>query len=111
MNVEQKDIVLLPFPFSNMINEKVRPAIIISNNNYNNKSEDILAVAVTSVIKDEPYSIIIEQKDLKDGKLITKSRIRVDKIFSVEKRIVLKRIGSINEKTFEKIKKEIMKLI
>ncbi len=111
MNASQKDILLLPFPFSNSIDEKVRPAIVVSNNNYNSKSEDIIAVAVTSVIKDEQYSIILEQKDLKEGKLIAKSRARADKIFSVEKRIILKKIGSVNEKTFERIKKETLKLL
>jgi hypothetical protein len=34
MNLEQRDIVLLRFPFPNLGGSKVRPAIVISNNQY-----------------------------------------------------------------------------
>lgn len=31
MNVHQKEIVLLPYPFSDLEGKKVRPAVIVSN--------------------------------------------------------------------------------
>jgi mRNA interferase MazF len=43
--------------------------LIISNNKYNEVTEDIVVVAITSQLKDLDYSIVIEEKDLFEGKL------------------------------------------
>jgi len=110
MNVQQKEIVLLPYPFSDLEGTKVRPALIVSNNSFNKKSDDCIMVPLTTVIKDEPYSILINQEDLSSGKLLKPSRIRVDKIFTVEKNLIVMKIGAINDRTFEKIKDKISKL-
>lgn len=107
MNLKQKEIVLLPYPFTNLESAKVRPAIVISNNSFNKKSADCIMVPLTTVIKDEPYSILINQKDLYSGKLLRPSRVRVDKIFAVEKKLAMMKIGSIKSILFEKIKSEI----
>ena len=107
MNVKQKEIVLLSYPFSNLEETKVRPAVVISNNFFNNNSDDFIAVPITSIIKEDSYSVMIGQNDLDFGKLLKESRIRVDKIFTVEKNLIIMKIGVINNKTFENIKSKI----
>ena len=57
MNAKQKEIVLLPYPFSNLKETKVRPALIISNDFFNKKSDDCIMVPLTTIIKEEPYSV------------------------------------------------------
>ena len=111
MTVQQKEIVLLPYPFSDLQRTKVRPAIVVSNNIFNKKSDDCIMVPLTTVIKDEPYSIIISQEDLASGKLLKPSRVRADKIFAVEKGLIIMKIGVINDKTFDNIKEEIVKFL
>ena len=103
----QRDLVLLPYPFTDFQGTKVRPALIVSNNILNQKSEDCIMVALTTILKNEPYSLNITQSDLIEGKLIRPSRIRVDKIFSVKKSLVLKKIGVLSSDTFTKVKLEI----
>lgn len=110
MEAKQKEIVLLPYPFSDLEGVKVRPAIIISNDTFNKKSADCIMVPLTTIIKDEHYSIIINQQDLTSGKLLKPSKIRVDKIFAVQKNIIIMKIGTINNLVFEKIKQEIFKM-
>ena len=110
MKVYQKEIILLSYPFSNFQGNKVRPALVVSNNELNQKSDDCIVVPLTSVIKDEPYSINIEQKDLSSGKPIKLSRVRIDKIFSVEKNLIKMKIGILDEKIFKKIKKNLGRL-
>lgn len=109
--INQGDLVLLSYPFSDLEERKVRPALIISNNIFNDKSEDSIMVPLTSVIKNEPYSVIISQGNLEEGRLLKVSRIRIDKIFSVEKRLIKLKIGRLNKLTFEKVKKEFLNLI
>jgi mRNA interferase MazF len=110
MNINQKEVVLLPYPFSNLEQKKVRPAIVISNNNFNKICNDFIAVPLTSVIKDEPFSLAINQNDLRNGKLIRPSRVRLDRIFSVEKRLVQMKIGDVNDTFFDKLKSEIIEV-
>lgn len=110
MNINQKDLVLLPYPFSNLEQKKIRPAIVISNNNFNKICNDFIAVPLTSVIKDEPFSLLINQSDMKNGKLIKTSRVRLDKMFSVEKRLVQMKIGDVNDTFFDKLKSEIIEV-
>ncbi len=110
MQTNQKEIVLLSYPFSNLEGNRVRPALIVSNNSLNKKSKDCIMVPLTTVIKNEPYSIIIKQENLSSGKLLKKSRIRTDKIFSVEKNLIMMKIGILNNNTFEKVKKEIFNM-
>ena len=110
MRIHQKEIVLLPYPFSNFEGMKVRPALVMSNDIFNQKSADCIMVPLTTVLKDEPYSIVIDNKDMVSGTLVRQSRIRADKIFAVEKRLVTLKIGVIKDKTFEKVKAQISKM-
>ena len=110
MQINQKEVVLLPYPFSNFEGMKVRPALVVSNESFNKKSADCIMVPLTTVIKDEPYSIIIDNADMDSGELVKQSRIRADKIFSVEKNLVTMKIGIIKDKTFDKVKAEIFRM-
>ena len=109
--IKQGDIVLLEYPSSNLEEKKLRPALIISNNSFNKNSSDCIMVPLTSVIKDEPYSIIVDSKDLSEGKLLKISRIKADKIFSIEKNLIKIKIGKVNQNTFEKVKNIFYSLI
>jgi len=62
------------------------------------------------VLKEAPYSIQISQENLILGKLIKPSSIRVDKIFTLEKSLIMMKIGKISNMTFEEIKAEINKI-
>ena len=108
MRIYQKELILISYPFSDLQNKKVRPALVLSNDLFNKKSDDCILVPLTSVIKDEPYSILINQDSLDEGKLIKISRIRVDKIFSIDKNLIQMKIGRINNSAFEKVKKEFL---
>lgn len=111
MIINQKDLVLLPYPFSNLESEKLRPALVISNNLINKNSDDCILLPLTSVIKKELYSIIIDSKDLEEGRLLKTSRIKTDRVFSIEKRLIKMKMGKINQNTFERVKKEFYSLI
>jgi len=111
MKINQRDIILLPYPFSNLEGKKVRPALVVSNNLFNNGSKDCVVVPLTSVIQDEEYSIIINQHDMEFGKLIKTSRIKTDKIFHIEKRLAIFKIGAIKENIFSKVRAEVISIL
>jgi len=101
--LKQREMVLIPIPYSDLKSKKRRPVIVISNNLYNQKTEDIVVVAVTSNIETKEYTLLITQNDMDEGNLPRDSMIRVDKIYSLSQLIVVKRLGKIKEATFESI--------
>lgn len=44
-------IVLVPFPFTNQLSSKRRPAIVISNSRFNQQQRDVVLMAVTSQVR------------------------------------------------------------
>jgi len=111
MMFKQRDIILIPIPFTDLASQKKRPAIVISSDKYNDTSEDIIDVALTSNVKQQDFTIVITSEDLEDGKLKTTSMIRVDKIYTLNKSIVLKQFGRIKSSVLAKIKTTLLKLI
>ncbi len=111
MNVKQKEIILLPFPFTNQAETKVRPALIVSNDLFNKMSDDCICVPLTSVLKNINYSIFIDDGDLISGKLIKPSRIRADKLFAIEKEIVIMKIGELSSEKFNKVRENIFAVL
>ena len=102
LKMNQKSIILVPFPYSDQIGNKVRPALILSNLKFN-KNEDVIICAITSRIKDRPYSILIDHEDTISKNLHDKSQIRIDAITRIKKDLIIKEIDILNEKTFKKV--------
>ncbi|MBI2144464.1 type II toxin-antitoxin system PemK/MazF family toxin [Candidatus Woesearchaeota archaeon] len=107
----QQDILWVRYPFSDLGGQKVRPAIVISNNWYNQRSNDLIVCAVTSNLNIRTPSIVIEQSNLTKGELPIKSKVRADKIMQLDKSLVIKPFARINDTTFDALTEEILKLI
>lgn len=103
MTPKQRDIVLIPIPFSDLTSIKRRPVIVLSNDRHNQRSEDVLVTAMTSKLTRVPYSVRVKPADLSEGTLKKESLIRADKIYTLSRAIIAKRFGRINESTFQKV--------
>ena len=98
------DVVVLPFPFSDLSNFKKRPALVISPL----KGDDLILCQITSQNIYDEYAVILNNEDLTSGTLKRKSNIRPNKIFTADGRIILYKAGSLKK---EKITEVINKLI
>jgi mRNA interferase MazF len=107
----QRDIVLLTFPFSDLASSKVRPAIVLSNDKYNRRSEDFVAVPLTSNLRLRDYAILVTNNDLESGNLIVDSKVKVDRVFSVSQRLVRMKIGRIKAEAHERITGMLFRLL
>jgi len=107
----QGDIVLVPFPFSDLTRIRQRPVLVLSKLAYLKECEDVLTCGITSNLKDSNYSILIDNSNLGEGSIPIKSRIKIDKLFTLEQSIIIKKLGRINKETFEKVKKEFFSLV
>ena len=50
MTFQRGDVVLVPFPFSDLSTAKVRPAVVVSGALYHTTEPDLLLVALTSKV-------------------------------------------------------------
>ena len=110
MNVQQRDIILIPFPFSDFSAQKVRPAVVVSNDQFNTSSEDVIICAMTSNLSKDQYTVLIEKKDLEEGNLYDDCCVKVESILRADKKIVMKKIGKINLPSHQQIIKKIVTL-
>ena len=104
LKVKQREIILINFPFSDLTGAKVRPALVISNNRYNQTNLDTVVLAITSNLSPHSYKVLIEMQDLENGSLPLKSATRVDKPFSVLQTKVLKIQSQITINKLEEVK-------
>lgn len=107
---KQGEIIIVPFPFSDLRGIKQRPVLILSKNQDNIESEDIITCGITSNLKNSKYSILIDNSNLVAGSIPIKSRIKVNKIFTINKSIIKKNIAKIDELSLKKIREEFSKL-
>jgi mRNA interferase MazF len=108
----QRDIVLVPFPFSDLSARKVRPVLILSNDTYNHQSLDAVVCGLTTNLNPARYSVIIDVKDVEQpGTLKHKSRIKADTIASLEQSLLIKQIARLKPSVFELVIAKIRNLI
>ncbi|MDD3706138.1 MAG: type II toxin-antitoxin system PemK/MazF family toxin [Clostridiaceae bacterium] len=107
----QGDILLIPIPFTDLSSSKRRPVLVISNFAYNEKTEDIIVVAVTSNLEEKEYNIILKSDDMSEGYLKMDSCIRADKIYTLSKTIVIKKFGTVKKEIINKIREKIEKVL
>ena len=109
--IGQRDLLLVPFPFSDQSGKKVRPVIVLSNDKFNEFSEDLLVIGVTSNIHKDIYSLSLDEKDLEEGKLYSKCSIKVENLLRLEKSLIIKKIGKIKKEKMLKIAEIINEII
>jgi mRNA interferase MazF len=107
----QGDILLIPIPYSDLTSNKKRPVLVLSNDDYNIKTEDIIVAAITSNITSKEYSILISNKDMQEGNLHVNSCIRVDKIYTLSQSIVIKKFGAVKPEIINNVKEKLRELI
>ena len=108
---KQGDILIVPFPFSNLSGLRQRPVLVISHDKYNENCEDIITCGITSNLKDIQYSVLFTGDDLSEGSIPTKSRVKVDKLFTLEKSIIKKKIARLNNECMVRVRKEFIGLV
>ncbi len=97
MNYRRGDVVLVPFPFSDQTTIKKRPAVIISSDDYNDSSSDVIIIAITSRISEVMEigeSFII---DWRRAGLMKSSSIK-PAISTIEKTLILKDLGKLSDR-------------
>ena len=96
------DIVLVPFPFTDLSSSKRRPALVISPDAFNDQMQDLVVAAITSQLTNE-HALTIEQSDCVDGMLPKTSIVKLAKVFTIHSSLVIKRICGLRSEKLDSV--------
>ncbi len=85
------DIVVVPFPFSDLTQAKRRPALVLAEL----EGADLILCQITSRAVSDGYAVSLSDADFVNGGLKHESNIRPNRIFTADNAIVLYRVGSV----------------
>lgn len=94
MTYDPFSVIVVPFPFTDSIKTKRRPAIVLSTNHYQVQTGHITLLMVTSFKHEEWYGDYLIQ-DLNSAGLPKTSMAR-QKIFTIDMRFIIKKIGHLS---------------
>lgn len=91
------DIILVPFPFTNLSGTKIRPALVLISSDI-----DVTIAFVTTQFNWIDESCVEIESSRQNG-LKKNSLLRLDKLASIDKTLVLGKIGNLNPEDIKRI--------
>ncbi|MFA6065287.1 MAG: type II toxin-antitoxin system PemK/MazF family toxin [archaeon] len=101
------DIVVLPFPFTDLSATKKRPALIIATL----EGDDLIVCQITGQVVHDSYVIPLNDSDIMGGKLDGASYIRANKIFTADKSIIFYKVGALSSFQMSRVVERIIRII
>jgi len=98
------DVVVVPFPFTDRQDTKKRPALVLSNMEFNRSGHSVLAMITTK--GHVPWPGDSEIKEYSSAGLNLPCQVRL-KVFTLDNRLLLKKIGRLSENDSKKVKKNL----
>ena len=101
------DIVILPFPFSDLSATKRRPALVLANL----EGDDIILCQITSQFVKDKYAITLDDSGYSQGSLHKISNIRPSRLFTAEKSIILRKIATVKGEMIKRVINTLFEII
>lgn len=100
------EVVVLPFPQTNLQAGKRRPALVAANL----KGDDLILCQITSQARSDGCSIPLRLADFERGRLAVDSFIRPNRLFTVEQSVILYSAGKVNDAKLKEVRAKIRSL-
>jgi mRNA interferase MazF len=78
------DVVVMPFPQTNLQIGKRRPALVV----VDLAGDDLILCQITSQAHRDTYSLLLDKSDFQSGQLALRSFIRPNRLFTVEQSVI-----------------------
>lgn len=101
---QRGDVVLVPFPFTDLTTTKTRPAVVVSAEGFEQQTGDFTVAMITSVPHTTPYDY--ELQDWEKANLISPSWVR-PKLVTLDPKLVRYKPGRITDLDSEEVDKRI----
>jgi len=101
------DVVVVPFPFSDLSAAKRRPALVIAPLT----GDDVILCQITSRAVADDYAIPIADNDFATGGLRQDSNVRPNRLFTADAGIILYRAGTLNNSKMQQVIDRVIEII
>lgn len=101
------DIVVVPFPFSDLSRSKRRPALVVQHF----EGEDLMLAQITSKTVRDEFAIPLSENEFETGSLNKPSNIRPNKLFTCSKNLILYKIGSLKTSKISSVAEAISEIV
>ena len=101
------EVVLVPFPFSDLSQSKVRPAICLADAHCG----DWILCQITSRSYDDRLAIPLEASDFASGGLLVSSFARPGKLFTAHCGLMIRSVGVLTPASFERVLSAVVKIL
>ena len=102
------DIVLFPFPYSDLSQRKLRPCLVISDE----MGEDILICQITSQqARKDAFVVLLRKDETLGGTLALDSFIRTNMLFTAEIKQVQRKICSLRPEQYRAVAERIVAMV
>ncbi len=99
-NLSIGEVVLATFPFSNLESTKVRPCLVVGIAEF----DDLALCQITSKRYHSKTALSFTNSDLASGSIITNSFIRPDKIATLDKAMIRRKLGRLTDSKLSEVK-------
>lgn len=115
MTYKRGDIVLVPFPFTDLTRQKARPAVVISPQSFNASSPDVILVAISSRLPTTSgeMELIIrhDTAEFKSTGLRVSSVVRTAKLVTMKQSPVYRTLGKLDDRTIEEVDERLARAV
>lgn len=101
------DVVVAPFPFSDLSTSKKRPAVVVAALT----GDDVVLCQITSKTITDNYAISVRDADFTSGGLRQPSNIRPNRLFTAEGKIILYRAGVLSTQKMQEVVTKIIEIV
>lgn len=103
------DVVVVPFPFADRAAQKRRPALILSHDSIFGSIIEHSVLAMITSQKNEPWPLDVPIKNKRLSGLTAPSVVRM-KLFTLDNRLILRKIGHLSKPDQNQVRKSISQL-
>jgi mRNA interferase MazF len=100
------EVVVLPFPQTNLQSGKRRPALVVANLT----GDDLILCQITSQSRSDGHSVPLAVADFERGRLAVDSFIRPNRLFTVEQSVILYAAGKVKDAKLREVRAKIRDL-
>jgi mRNA interferase MazF len=109
------DIVLVPFPFTDLTRQKARPAVVVSTESFNTSSPDVILVAISSKLPAIPsdMELIIwhGSDEFRSTGLRVSSVIRAAKLVTLKQSLIYRTLGKLDDQTIDEVDERLTRAV
>jgi mRNA interferase MazF len=100
------DVVVLPFPQTDLQAGKRRPALVVANLS----GDDLILCQITTQSRQDRYSVSLASSDFESGRLNLDSFIRSNRLFTVDHAVIIYSVAKVKASKLEEVRVKIRQL-